>query len=475
VSRFITKYGLPAGSMPRSWTGTTAGCSSTPCTRASRKKPRDRVIVAVNGAQQLDRDVAVDPRVASDPDLAHPSAAEDRAEVVALAEVRDRRPPRRAGVIRGSGRVASSRSLTARLANAADGLGLVVRAWQHLAQVPRHRVLVVLCGLGGALPDQRDAGEVQQLGDHGEDRTRGAWYAASDRSPTAVNVSAPPSEWRSTARCLPARARGGCRSGSACAATMIHAGCEVVAGEDPRSEPTRKIGMSNSGLNTRPMTPSITTLSPSTTRNHGEFIGKTRFDSARQMMPVSVRAEQHEDRPHLTDRQQEQHADRRDEHERTRRRRTARPSAACALARRRQRRALAACRRCLEQQAPEHGLRLHVVGIERKGAAGLAHRGRGGVVAGGVDRGARRVRVGLCEVAPPRGVAIAVEVRLDPVRELAGRRALRRIRVGRARAQIIELGGRSATTADGRSSLRGERRDDASIPRGSAGLPARIS
>jgi hypothetical protein len=39
-SRFIVKYIAPSGAMPKSYTGTMAGCSSCPCTRASRSKRR---------------------------------------------------------------------------------------------------------------------------------------------------------------------------------------------------------------------------------------------------------------------------------------------------------------------------------------------------------------------------------------------------------------------------------------------------
>jgi hypothetical protein len=38
--RFIVKYIAPSGAMPKSYTGTMEGCSSCPCTRASRSKRR---------------------------------------------------------------------------------------------------------------------------------------------------------------------------------------------------------------------------------------------------------------------------------------------------------------------------------------------------------------------------------------------------------------------------------------------------
>ena len=85
ASCFITKNGWPSPSYQSSCTGTTAGCSSRPWIRASRKNRATRSGVGCSLRMPLDRDLAADLLVARGQHLAHAAAADHVAELVARA------------------------------------------------------------------------------------------------------------------------------------------------------------------------------------------------------------------------------------------------------------------------------------------------------------------------------------------------------------------------------------------------------
>ena len=89
----MTMNGRPS-STPVSKTVTIPGWESRATSRASRaKRSRAELVLRERGGEELDRDVPVEDGVAGAAHLAHPAAAEGRAELVAAGEERAQPPP----------------------------------------------------------------------------------------------------------------------------------------------------------------------------------------------------------------------------------------------------------------------------------------------------------------------------------------------------------------------------------------------